>query len=64
MEESLGRTRYAVGLSTTVHSEAYVEGRIPVIDDRTDPDKFRSLADREYIALKRPHRLLSELIEE
>ena len=64
MEESLGRTRYVVGLSTTVHSEAYVEGRIPVIDDRTDPDKFRSLADREYIALKRPHRLLSELIEE
>ncbi len=64
MEKSLGRTRYAVGLSTTVHSEAFVEGRTPVIDDRTDPTAFRNLADREYIALKRPHLLLSELIEE
>lgn len=61
MEASLGRAEYIVGLSTTVHSEAFVEGRTVVIDDISEPQMFLNLERREYICLNRPHMLLSDL---
>ena len=62
MEESLARTRYVVGLHTTVLSEAQVEGRTAVIDDIGDPEQFKNLKKRKFVVLEREHRLLSEII--
>lgn len=62
MEESLGRTRYAAGMHTTVLSEALVEGRMPVIDDMSDPAQFANLEKRKFVMLEREHKLLSEIV--
>ena len=62
MEASLGRTRYAAGLHTTVLREAQVEGRTAVIDDISDPPQFRNLEKRKFVVLKREHVLLSEIL--
>ena len=64
LEESLGRTKYAVGMQTTVLFEALTEGRKIVIDDVSDPNHFRNLQDRWYRLLKSDHILLSELINQ
>ncbi len=64
MEESLGRTRYAVGLHTTVLREAQVEGRGAVIDDISDPPQFRNLKRRKFVVLNGEHKLLSEIISD
>ena len=62
LQESFGKTKYVVGLSTTVLTEAYNEGKIVVIDDITNRSQFINLADRYSISLKRKHILLSELL--
>ena len=62
MEESLGRTTYAAGLHTTVLAEAQIEGRTAVIDDLSDPPQFVNLEKRKFVVLKRPHKLLSEIL--
>ena len=64
IEESLGRTKYVVGLATTVLSEAYFEGRTVVIDDISSKEKFDNLERRNFICLRRPHFLLSDLLAE
>ena len=64
IKESLSRTKYAVGLATTVLSEAYFEGRTVVIDDISSKEKFDNLERRNFICLRRPHFLLSELMAE
>lgn len=64
IESSLGRTKYVIGLATTVLSEAYVEGKTIVIDDLSDPDKFNNLSERKFLPLQRPHILFSEFYEE
>ena len=43
-------------------SEAQAEGRTAVIDDISDPEKFRNLKKRRFIVLDRDHLLLSEII--
>jgi len=63
MQESLAQTKYAVGLVSTVLSEAYVEGREIVIDDMGDPKQFESLSARKAAVLSKKHLLLSELCE-
>ncbi len=60
LEESLGDTRYAVGLATTVLTEAYVEGRGVVIDDLSSPELFEDARRRHAACLERGHLLLSE----
>ncbi len=62
MEESLGRTKYVVGLHTTVLSEAQVEGRTAVIDDISDPEQFMNLEKRKFVVLRKEHKLLSEIV--
>lgn len=61
LRDSLAQTEYAVGLASTVLSEAYIEGRQIVVDDMSDPVQFHSLYERNASVLRKPHRLLSEL---
>ena len=64
LEESLDVTKYAAALNSTVLSQAYYSGKEYVIDDYSDPDRFASLEDRQYIMLYKPHKLLSQLVQE
>ena len=63
LRTSLEQTRYAVGLMSTVLSEAKVEGREIVIDDKSDVPQFASMEVRRSAALNREHILLSELYQ-
>ena len=63
IEDSLSNTKYVVGLATTVLAEGYYEGKEIVVDDITSPEKYANLSKRNFIVLKRPHVLFSELIE-
>ena len=62
LEQSLKRTKYVLGLETTVLAEAYCEGKEIVIDDITNRDKYLNLKKRKMITLKWPHLLLSNLV--
>lgn len=64
LEESLDATKYAVALNSTVLSQAYYSGKEYVIDDYSDSARFASLEDRQYIMLSKPHKLLSQLVQE
>ena len=59
--DSITYSLYTVGLNTTVLSEAFFSGKKVVMDDMSNTKKFRSLDERGYIMIKRPHILLSEL---
>lgn len=60
--DSLKTTQFAVGLSSTVLSEAFFLGKEVVIDDISEVERYNSLKERKYIMLQRRHRLLSELL--
>lgn len=62
IETSLRRTKYVVGLATTVLAEGYYEGREIVIDDIGSPEKYGNLVKRRFVTLSLPHILLSELV--
>lgn len=62
--ESITNSLYTVGLNTTVLSEAFFSGKKVVIDDVSNIEKYRSLDERGYVMIKRPHILLSELEKE
>ncbi len=62
LEQSLGRTRYAVGLHSTVLREAQIEGREAVIDDLSDPPQYENLYNRKFVVLRGEHKLLSEIL--
>lgn len=61
LHDSLAQTRYAVGLSSTVLSEALIEGREIAVDDMSDPKQYSSLDARRAMVLNKKHVLLSEL---
>lgn len=63
LEQSLGNTRYALGTSSTVLTEAYVEGRKVVIDDMSHQNHLEQLQKMDAPALKRPHELLSNFLQ-
>lgn len=63
IKESIENTRYVVGKSSTVLSQAYFAGCTIVIDDITDPDLYQELRERRSISIERPHLLLSEFIK-
>ena len=63
LEQSLGNTRFAIGLNTTVLSEAFVEGREIVIDDISDRKKYEDSVARMSVILKKKHILLSNLLK-
>ncbi len=63
LEMSLARTKYAVGMQTTVLFEALAEGREIVIDDASDTEHFRHLQERRFRLLHSDHILLSDLMQ-
>ena len=63
LKESLETTQYVVGLNTTVLSEAYIEGKQIVIDDVSDPKRFKDAEERGSAAFSKEHLLLSELLD-
>ena len=62
--ESIDRTRFAVSKYSTVLFQAASRGRVPVIDDITDPFVLEFLKDRSYVLLGKEHSLLSNLMKE
>lgn len=64
IERSVLRTKNAVSVYSTVLNQASHNGVPIVMDDVSDQDKFAKLRERQYIMLSKPHRLLSELLEE
>lgn len=64
LKESLDATKYAAALNSTVLAQAYCSGKEYVIDDYSDPERYASLEERQYIMLYRPHKLLSQLVQE
>ncbi len=62
MKTSLASAEYVVGMSTTVLTEAYNEGKPIAIDDVTNPAQYVNLEKRNSLSLQWEHRLLSELI--
>ena len=64
IDDSLGRTKNAVSLYSTVLNQAYNSNVGIVIDDVSDPKRFSLLDEFEYIMLKKEHKLLSDILEE
>ena len=63
IQTSILRTRHVISRFSTVLYQAYIN-HVPIdIDDRTDPEEFRQLAELRYQMLSVPHALLSELME-
>ena len=63
LSDSITNSLFTVGLNTTVLSEAYFSGKKVVIDDISNPQKYMELDERGYVMIKRPHILLTELVE-
>ena len=63
IEQSLRRTANAVSVYSTVLNQAYNNRIGIVIDDVSDKEKFNLLSERLYVMLKKPHKLLSQMLE-
>jgi len=61
---SLSKTKYVVSLYSTVLYQAYEIGKKIIIDDVTNREKYKKLKNLQYIMINRPHRLLSEFIND
>ena len=64
LEQSFSDTEYVVGLQSSVLSEAYVEGKIVVIDDMSNPDRYETLKLQKFNIFNKRHILLSDLLRE
>lgn len=64
IQTSILRTRHVISRFSTVLYQAYINHVPIVIDDRTDPEEFRQLAELRYQMLSVPHALLSERIDQ
>ena len=64
IETSILRTRYVIGLYSTVLYQAHINHVPVVIDDLTEPERFAQLRSLRYIMLDKPHELLSTLLQE
>ncbi len=62
IQESLSRTNLVVSLNSTVLYQAIINGKVIVIDDLSNPNKYERLKDLDYICMKKPHKLLSSMI--
>ncbi len=64
IEQSLLQTGTAISQYSTVLNQA-VSNSIPiVIDDITNPDRFKKLKELRYICIYKEHKLLSEILRE
>lgn len=64
LADSMECSEYIAAYNSTVLAEAYYSEKEIVIDDYVDPEKFQNMIDRDYIMLSRPHKLMSEIIQE
>ena len=64
LADSMECSEYIAAYNSTVLAEAYYSEKKIVIDDYVDPEKFQNMIDRDYIMLSRPHKLMSEIIQE
>lgn len=62
IEESLENSYLTIALASTVLSQAYHSGKKIVIDDISNPEKYRQLRERGYILIDKADYILSELI--
>ena len=62
LHDSLARTKYVIGLQSTVLSEAYVEGKQIVLDDISDTEHYELLKAQKFIMFSKKHKLFSEII--
>jgi hypothetical protein len=60
IKESILRTRFAISLYSTVLNQANYNGVGIIIDDVTNPCKYKKLVELEYICLNKVHKLLSQ----
>lgn len=64
LETSLGRSRGAISLYSTVLNQAAALGLEIVLDDIKAPELYQQLRDLGYARIHEPHRRLSSLLEE
>lgn len=64
IEDSIMESEYIISESSTVLYQAYLNGKIVVMDDVTHPNIISFLDEINYIMLNKPHKLLSELLKE
>lgn len=60
IEESILRTTNAISLYSTVLNQAYNNGINIVIDDISNPKRYKKLFELQYMFIYKKHRLLSE----
>lgn len=61
IDQSILQTKNAVSLYSTVLLQSFYNDVNVVIDDLSNPDKFKMLEGYQYIMLNKPHKLLSEI---
>ena len=64
IEQSLLQTGAAISLYSTVLNQAASNSIPIVIDDITNPDRFKKLKELRYICIYKEHKLLSEILGE
>ncbi len=64
MKESLEDTKYVASLRSTALFEGYCNGKEIILDDYSNRGVFEKLVELNYIMLSKPHKLLSQVIEE
>lgn len=62
IEESLARTIHAISLYSTVLYQASKNGVCPIVDDLTNPQKYKKLHELQYDILSKEHFLLSSFL--
>lgn len=64
METSLATTNCVIGRTTTVMFQAYLHDIPVVIDDISNPLEYEMSKELDYIMCNKPHRLLSEILNQ
>lgn len=64
LRQSLGSTRYACGINSTVLFEAQAEGRLVVLDDISNPAAFANLKARKFRLISEDCARLSDFLGE
>lgn len=62
LQTSLSNTERVVSLYSTVLFQAFISGKGVVIDDISNPEKYKKLQELKYIMLNKPHQKLSNYL--
>ena len=61
IDDSILQSRYIASICSTVLYESFCGGKTIVVDDISDPDQHKSIIEKGFIVMSKPHKLLSEL---